>query len=43
MDSESTLNGNDQPLTAEERKVYDRQIRLWGLTGQNKYVLFYHY
>lgn len=26
-------------MSAEERQVYDRQIRLWGYDGQNKYVL----
>lgn len=37
MDSKIVKNGNDL-LTADERKVYDRQIRLWGHLGQNKYV-----
>ncbi|XP_015378939.1 PREDICTED: SUMO-activating enzyme subunit 1 [Diuraphis noxia] len=29
-------NNGDVVLTIEERKVYDRQIRLWGYDGQNK-------
>jgi len=33
------LKNGDTELTMEERKVYDRQIRLWGYEGQNKYVL----
>lgn len=36
MESETLKNGVDQ-MSAEERKVYDRQIRLWGHAGQNKY------
>lgn len=36
MESETVKNGVDQ-MSAEERKVYDRQIRLWGYAGQNKY------
>lgn len=36
MESETLKNGVDQ-MSAEERKVYDRQIRLWGYAGQNKY------
>jgi len=38
MASEMTNNGNGE-MSKEERKVYDRQIRLWGYDGQNKYVL----
>jgi len=37
MASQVMKNGEDT-MTAEELKVYDRQIRLWGLAGQNKYV-----
>lgn len=37
MDSEITKNGSGE-MSSEERKVYDRQIRLWGYDGQNKYV-----
>jgi len=37
MASEITKNGDDQ-MSKDERKVYDRQIRLWGYDGQNKYV-----
>lgn len=36
--SEITKNGVGH-MTKEERKVYDRQIRLWGYEAQNKYVL----
>lgn len=36
MESETVKNGIDQ-MTTEERKVYDRQIRLWGYAAQNKY------
>lgn len=44
MDSEIIKNGDAQEtgtteLSKDERKVYDRQIRLWGYDGQNKYVL----
>lgn len=39
MASETTKNGSDDNMSKEERKVYDRQIRLWGYEGQNKYVL----
>uniref|UniRef100_A0A2H8U0D2 SUMO-activating enzyme subunit 1 n=1 Tax=Melanaphis sacchari TaxID=742174 RepID=A0A2H8U0D2_9HEMI len=35
MASEITKNGDDQ-MSKDERKVYDRQIRLWGYDGQNK-------
>lgn len=38
MASEITNNENGE-MSKEERKVYDRQIRLWGYDGQNKYVL----
>lgn len=38
MDSEIVKNG-DGEMSKDERKVYDRQIRLWGYDGQNKYVL----
>lgn len=41
MDSEITNNGNGE-MSKDERKVYDRQIRLWGYDGQNKYVLGSH-
>lgn len=37
---EITKNGVDH-MTKEERKVYDRQIRLWGYEAQNKYVPTY--
>lgn len=36
--SENPKNGVSA-MSAEERKVYDRQIRLWGYDGQNKYVV----
>ncbi|XP_027839917.1 SUMO-activating enzyme subunit 1 [Aphis gossypii] len=35
MASEITNNGNGE-MSKEERKVYDRQIRLWGYDGQKK-------
>ncbi|XP_022176840.1 SUMO-activating enzyme subunit 1 [Myzus persicae] len=35
MDSEIVKNG-DGEMSKDERKVYDRQIRLWGYDGQNK-------
>jgi hypothetical protein len=28
-------------LTIDEASLYDRQIRLWGLEAQNRYVLLY--
>lgn len=34
-----TKENGDQPMSAEERKIYDRQIRLWGYKGQNRYVV----
>ena len=33
-DSEAT------PISAEEAEQYDRQIRLWGVEAQKKYVVF---
>jgi len=35
MASELMKNG-DGEMSKDERKVYDRQIRLWGFDGQNK-------
>lgn len=35
MDPEIAKNGVDT-MSKDERKVYDRQIRLWGYEGQNK-------
>lgn len=29
----------DQRLTEEEAEQYDRQIRLWGLEAQKRYVI----
>lgn len=37
MASEVVKNGDDE-MSKDERNVYDRQIRLWGYDGQNKYV-----
>ncbi|XP_050422077.1 SUMO-activating enzyme subunit 1 [Adelges cooleyi] len=36
MATEVAENGGDVQLTADERKVYDRQIRLWGYDAQKK-------
>jgi hypothetical protein len=33
MESKSTT---DQKLTEDEAKLYDRQIRLWGVDGQQR-------
>jgi len=38
MASEITNNGNIQ-ISKDERKVYDRQIQVWGYDAQKKYVL----
>lgn len=32
----SSVITNNDDMSKEERKVYDRQIRLWGYDGQHK-------
>lgn len=39
MDPGNNKNGGDAvKLSKEELRVYDRQIRLWGHSGQRKYA-----
>lgn len=34
------MAANKAELTDQEADLYDRQIRLWGLESQKKYVFF---
>ena len=42
--SSSKLTGGDVKgeLSKDETEIYDRQIRLWGLEAQNRYVTLIH-